>query len=234
MRWKIGLAFVVSVSLLQPVAGWAQGGYAFFNPEINWAGVMYYTVAGGPPHTCGDLWAKRNAGPWQKEAGGWLCTDGSGNAVKGPWSLNNQAGDEKALVYIQWPSGSATTIETHIWDKTAPSVTLASTTGTPPPSFSGTATDPQWGAGFNSNWTECYATFRENNTFSYWSPSRSRYDLGAAEFNCTITGMPGHSISWSVSPVPPASAHVPGYCYRWEVLISDGGNWKAARKDFCY
>src|ERR1700681_1247844 len=155
------LAFCALAAFSARVA--SAGGSAYFNHDINWqyTGDLYFSVAGGPANTCGDLWADRNDAGFTITSG-WLCTDANGNSTKGPWSWANQASDETAFVYIRWPDGSSTNGgATHIWDKSAPTAAITSGGGAPPSSFSGTGSDTQYGACFNSNWTpsESFARF---------------------------------------------------------------------------
>ncbi len=96
---SILLALVFCAALMQPMSASAISGTADFDPDINWqhSPPLYFTITGGPPNTCGALWVKRNAGTFTSSGfgsngTGWLCTDGSGNATKGPWYYNNQQG----------------------------------------------------------------------------------------------------------------------------------------------
>lgn len=91
------------------------GGTGSFNYAINWQATppLYYTVTGGPANTCGDLYTFRN-GSWLV-GGGWLCTNASGNATKGPWTWAGTPSDQTDKPsYIRWPDGSQTSPANHI------------------------------------------------------------------------------------------------------------------------
>lgn len=220
---------------------WAQGS-AYFNYPIHWVGMpdLYFTVAGGPPNTCGDAVITRNG--VTSTAVGWLCTDASGNATKGPWSWANQPIDETATTYIRWPGGGITSQASHIWDKTAPSASITSPLGSPPSSYSGTGSDAAWGAGFNTNWTIVRSNFLDVDTDLYWTPSLGAYagsrrcrpvggGCNVPSVDATVSGMPGFSISWN-SAFPPASAHTPGHAYKWTTCVWDGGQWGCVALNF--
>jgi hypothetical protein len=227
-------------------------GNAYYNHDINWKQTsdLSFTVASGPANTCGDLVINRNGGGYQTTIG-WLCTDASGNAVKGPWSWANQSQDETAISYIRWPDGSTTNSVSHIWDKSAPTASITPTIGAPPPSFSGTANDHVNGACFSASWStsgdyKSYARFHDITTDGYWQPGLTGYTArklcrpatGVCDYpivDVSISGMPSCSVSWSVSSVPPAGAHVSGHSYEWQVCVSDGSNQcGSATKPFPY
>ncbi len=240
MRTKF-LPGVVAAALmvcLGASAAQAAVGQAYYNHAINWMSTpaLYFTVAGGPAHTCGDLWTIRNAGSWV-EGSGWLCTDGSGNATKGPWSWSNQPSDETSYAYIEWPDGTRTNVVKHIWDKNPPTVSITSPAGSPPSSFYGTAIDnaTSWGAGFDSSWAACTVNFRNNTTGLYWNQNVGSYNNSyQLHFFCNITsGMPSRSINWNAPNLPPAGAHGSSNCYTWEVRIYDGGQWVIKNTSFC-
>ena len=108
MRTKRALLTLASLALiLQAGPSWAVGGTGSFNTIINWelSPDLYYNINGAPANVCGDLYANRN-GAGYTVTYGWVCTDGSGNATKGPWTWANQNGDEDAYAYIAWPGGS--------------------------------------------------------------------------------------------------------------------------------
>ena len=209
----------------------AMTGSAYYNYDINWWHTpnLYFSVAGGPANTCGDVWVYRNSGPWQ-ETQGWICTDGSGNATKGPWSWSGQSGDETAYAYVEWPGGSTTNTATHIWDKTKPSVDISSPGGSPPSSFYGSASDAAWGAGFDDDWADCIMAFEHfdfgTSTSSYWTPTSGGYNTTTNIYvPCTISGMPDLDVTWSApsGSIPPTNAHQSGECYWWYVWVYDGG-----------
>jgi hypothetical protein len=212
---------------------------AYFNHDINWwfTSDLYFSVAGCPANSCGDLWTYRNGGGWQ-QTGGWICTDGSGNATKGPWTYAGQSGDETAYAYIDF-SGTTTNVVSHIWDKSAPSVNITSAGGAPPSSFYGSANDVAWGAGFDSSWSDCIMAFEHydsgTGTYNYWTPtSGGTYSTTTNIYvPCTISGQPSLNVTWSASSIPPTSAHVSGECYWWYVWLYDGGQWGSDVYGFC-
>ena len=213
------------------------GGQGYFNYEIHWSYTpdLYYSVAGAPAGVCGTSWVTRNGGAWQPTPG-WICTDAAGNATKGPWSWANQPNDETAYAYIEWPwpYSSTTNTSRHIWDKTCATTTITSPIGYPPGSFYGAATDAQWGAGFNSNWTTCFAHFYNSTTGKYWTPSAGGYNATSNFFvPLSISGMPGMTITWNASQLPPGYTHVSGQCYEWTACCTDGACGYCDTHFFC-
>jgi hypothetical protein len=222
------LALVASSS----IAAGATVGVGYYSGHIACGGstALYYSVAGGPANTCGDLYTLRN-GTWVV-AYGWLCTDSNGNATKGPWYWANVSADQTDNPsYIAWPGGTQTTTDWHIWDKTCPTVTRTSAGGSPPTSFFGTAADTTWGAGFRSNcadsiWTSSsygYASFRDTTPgFNlYWTPTSGAYSSTSYAYVWeNLSGVPGQSISWAAS-VPSYLAHQSGHSYQWQSCVSD-------------
>lgn len=207
-------------------------GSANFDPQINWSWnpTLYYRVT-GPANTYGDSVVKRNGGSWETTPG-WLLTDGSGNATKGPWSWYSDTADEYAEAYIRWQSDwSTTNTDWHIWDRNCPSISRTSPGGSPPLSLQGTATDGSNGACFNANWSSSWASFRDTTNGQYWNGS-SYSSPGAYYFGCFISGMPSCSVGWSCA-VPPSTAHVSGRCYEWEACIYDGGCDRCTTVNFC-
>jgi hypothetical protein len=200
------------------------GGLAGFSPEINWDGnpSMTYDVTGAPASTCGDLYASRNFGSYTVTPN-WICTDASGNASAGPYYYSSQTADEDAFAYILWSNGFSTNTSEHIWDVYGPSASITSSNGPPAPtSFSGTATDPTYGAGFSSSWgSYCVTYFYDLTAGWYWQPGGFGY---SSQFpyngpNCTISGMPSHSVTWSEGQLPPGSDHFSHHCYEWGVVV---------------
>lgn len=224
------------------------GGLAKFTPTINWQGSadLYFTVTGGPASLCGTVYVSRNGGSYVPTAN-WICTDGSGNATKGPWTYAGQSGDELAFAYVIWSNGESTNTTQHIWDKTAPTVTITSPGASPAPtSFSGTATDPQWGSGFSSNFgaaagggsSSCTTYYYNTTTGWYWCPGSGYGSQFPCNISCAISGMPSHSVTWSVTPssLPPGFAHFSGQCYEWGVYLWDNtslGQYDTDIKTFC-
>lgn len=229
----LALSVAAAALFLNAVPGSATG-TGSFNAEIHWYGDLTYTVDGGPPNTCGDLWTSRNGGAYV-EGQGWLCTDSNGDATKGPWSWDDQVGDETAFAYIEWPGGGTTNTAKHIWDKTCGSTTITSGTGSPPTSFSGTATDTAWGAGFNASWTECKAYFLDVTTGEFWTPFSGVYDQTTfIDSPCTVSGMPAFAVTWSASQIPPSNTHTTGHCYEWWAYVTDGWcTWATNTRYFC-
>ncbi len=227
MRTKPAVSILILIVALLIKPGMALAticGDAYFNNEVTWwhNSPLYFTVAGAPASTCGDLWAWRNGSGFNMEAAGWICTDANGTATKGPWYWSNQTHDELASGYIDW--GSCTSpMALHIWDITPPT---AAVTSSCPSSFSGTASDGNWGAGFNSNWAACQAEFYNASTQRWWNPSSGAYDSTSVIYvNCSCNGMPATDITWSCSTKP--SSHVPGQSYYWYAWVWDGGFWNS-------
>lgn len=196
----------------------SSGGSGTYLPPVNWIGTgsLYYEISGAPPNTCGTLHVTRN-GIAQSPAPNWVCTDGSGYALKGPW--NHPGYDETASAYIVWTNGTDTSPAVHVWDAEPPEVTIDPLLGTPPTTFNGSATDPQWGAGFNAN-SVCEVTFYKVGS-GYWVPGASGYTEPQGQAGCSLTwGANNHYAAWQAIYVPPASIHSPG-CYTWTVEVSD-------------
>jgi hypothetical protein len=240
-RMKFALA--ISPLLLFLTTGIASAnGSAYFNYTINWPQTpdLYFTVAAGPASTCGDLVINRNG--TTTTTPGWLCTDGSGNSTKGPWSWANQANDETASAYILWPNGTTTNVASHIWDKSAPTATNSSS-GTPPTSYSGTGSDTTYGACFNSNWSTVISSFEDLTTGLFWlsglssysasTPTRCRPATGCPtpHVTGTLSGMPSCSVTWSTD-FPPTSAYVSGHSYLWTTCVFDGGQYGCTSLSF--
>lgn len=230
MRGKLSLPILAfaAVLILQLEIGWAQTcGSAYFSDEINWEQnpTLYYTVAGAPASTCGDVWVSRNGGAYQETAG-WICTDGSGNATKGPWYHGDQADDETAYAFVEWVTSSGTCYsptKKHIWDVGPPT---AQVTSSCPSSFSGTASDEAWGAGFHSDWDACWGAYYNSTTNRWWHPSTGSYsETETVIIGCTCSGMPSMNITWSCSSKP--SSHVSGHNYTWYAWVWDIGQMSA-------
>jgi hypothetical protein len=212
----------------------SAGGLALYDPDINWekSPPLYYRVTGAPASICGDIYVSRNGGSYVVTQN-WICTDASGNATKGPWYYSSQSADETAYAYVIWSNGQSTNTDVHIWDVFGPSASVTSPGASPAPtSFYGTATDPAWGAGFSSGWgSYCTTYFYNTTTGWYWCPGSgygSQFPCGAT---CTISGMPSHSVTWSVSSsaLPPGYTHVSGQCYEWGVYVYEA-SWSRSEK----
>jgi hypothetical protein len=219
--------------LLGTGAAWA-GGSISYSDTINWKGSsdLYFYVSGGPPNTCGDFHSVRNGSTLV--ATGYVCTDATGAKTMGPWTWSGTPSDQTdEHVYVQWPDGTRTNEISHIWDKLAPSAFADPFSGTPPTSWSGWATDPQWGAGFSSSWNSRVETYFKNVTTNrYWTPTAGAYTAApicnaVQPIRClprwvagNLYGMPSHSVTWDTS-FPPSSAHSPGNTYEWKTCVYD-------------
>ena len=223
------------VATTPPLLAKTGGGTAYYSSTINWyyTGDLYYSVAGAPASTCGTLWVYRNSGPWTSTAG-WICTDASGNATKGPWTWAGQSGDETAYSYIEWPGSLYTNTSKHIWDKSCTTTTITSPSGSPPTSLYGAATDVTWGAGFDASWSSCTAYFQDTTTGHYWTPVAGAYSVtSGVGVSCSISGMPGLTVTWNESSVPAVGAHTSGHCYDWYVCVPDGYCGYCGNYQFC-
>lgn len=233
MHVKVAVPALVLFALIASLdTAAAQCGDAYFNNDITWwhNSPLYFSVAGAPANTCGDLYAKRNGDTgFDLEAVGWICTDGSGNATKGPWYWYNQADDETGEAYIDWGNCNSP-IATHIWDKGWPTASVTSCNPYPPSAtFSGTATDDTWGAGFDSDWAICEGEFKNLTTGKWWNPATQAYDAtGFTVVTCACSGMPSMNITWSCS-VP--GSHATGNEYLWSGWVYDGGQWNNPQTD---
>jgi hypothetical protein len=224
------------------------GGNAKFSPTINWQGSpdLYFNVTSGPVSLCGDLHVSRNFAAYTVTTG-WICTDASGNATKGPWTYAGQSGDEDAFAYIVWSDGTSTNTTEHIWDKTAPTVTISGNGASPAPTaLSGTANDGSYGSGFSAAWpadaggysSSCFLYFYDSTAGWYWCSGGSYGSQFPCNPSCTISGMPSRSVTWSAgsSVLPPGYAHVSGHCYQWGVYVYDNsilGKGGTASLSFC-
>lgn len=90
--------------------------------------------------------------------------------------------------------------------------------------FAGSATDVQWGVCFASG-AKITTYFKDVTTNLFWSSSTGSFS--ASWPNPTwvygnLSGVPGCSGTWSVTP-PPASAHVSGHHYDYYACATDGG-----------
>jgi hypothetical protein len=223
---RVKYAVLASIALALAMnlgTAWASTcGDAYFNDEITWwhNSPLYFSVAGAPANTCGDVWTWRNGSGFNMEAGDWICTDGNGNATKGPWHWSSHTEDELAVAYIDW--GTCTSPQVwHIWDVLPPTVTVTSSC---PSSFAGTASDPQWGAGFDSDWSACLGEFYNSTTGRWWDPATGSYNSTTPKsVACTCNSMPALNITWSCSTIP--TSHVPSQSYVWYAWAYDGGNW---------
>lgn len=215
----------------RPVQGGA-GGYAYFSNGVYDSRFSSYTynVYSAPPNVCGTLYIVRNGNP--ESTGGWICTNGSGQATKGPWTgSTNQTGQS---IYIQWPNGTTTVggdykvddgSDPSIWSIQTPGIGVAI-----PNQFSGGGSDVQWGTGFNFapyGWSPLTGRFRQI-TNPNTPQEYSRYYDGSGYFSTFEVYFPGtstppaggYSINWAVNS-PPQSIHNSADTYEWCVFSQD-------------
>lgn len=219
-----------------PVSAY-ECGEAYFSREINWQQqqTLYFTVAGAPANTCGDLYSRRNTfgSTYTKEADDWICTNSSGSQTAGPWYHYNQADDETSSHYIDW--GSCTSpVAHHIWDVDPPAVSITSTA---PGNFAGSAVDDAWGAGFNDDWAYCYAEYYNATTQKWWDLTGYNETAGPVYILCSFSGTPSLNVSWytTTSQRPPLAHHNSGDHYYWRIKVWDGGQWSLQDEvDFIY
>lgn len=215
----------VGVMCWQPHGGSAfgrtplrSGGTASFSHgPYDWVNsTFYYNVTGAPPNVCGTLHTFRNGS--QLDSPSWICTNGSGNASMGPYSGSSNQTDTN--VNIEWPDGSRTTGGTnHISDASPPSINIGTYNGT---TFSGSASDAQWGTGFDFGpfgWSGLTTTFQDLSTSKFYDGSGYN-SSGQVNFGATPSTYFGYSINWSTTP-PPSSAHLSTHSYRWCVWTYD-------------
>jgi hypothetical protein len=213
------------------------GGTASFTHNINWSdtGDLYYFITGAPASTCGDLVSTRNGNPLF--AGGWACTNSSGNATLGPWSWSGTPSDQTdTSLYIDWGASQTNTLN-HVWDKSCPTAWLdpAAPGSGRPSTWEGDATDVQWGACFHGAWSEVGSSFYNSNTGKYWNPSvgyNATIGNGAVVYG-SLSGAPSCSVGWSTQ-FPPAGAHVTGHHYYWTTCVTDGDCGSCVNYDFVY
>jgi hypothetical protein len=232
------LAFALSLGTLMLGAGAARAavcGSAYFNHPVNWwnTGALYFSVAGAPANRCGDLWGHRNSlsGNFVKEAGGWICTDSSGNATQGPWYTSGTGDDETGYFYIDWGTCTSPAVK-HVWDVGAPWTSIAPGY---PGSFSGTAYDEAWGAGFNDSWSACWGEYYDITANRWWNLYSYSSTL-QSQTSCSFTGSAGLTRNWTTAAWerPDLSDHVPGHRYRWMIRIWDGGQMGTHYVEFTY
>ncbi|HKI06185.1 MAG TPA: hypothetical protein VKK31_29680 [Thermoanaerobaculia bacterium] len=182
---------------------------------LNGGTPLYYYVTGGPASTCGELNSYRNNswifGP------GWLCTNGSGSATKGPWySAPTDQKDDPS--FIRWPDNSTTTSDWHIWDKTCPTVSSSS----PPLAWNGTATDGAFGTCFTSS-SPVEAYYQDRTTGFYWTPTSGGFNQtrANAKVTCMISNVPSCNATWTcpTAPLPSGLFHQ----YMFTACTRDGG-----------
>jgi hypothetical protein len=230
------LALAVLLLFLASGAAWA-GGTISYSSTINWKGSsdLYFYVSGGPASTCGDFHSIRNGSTLV--VSNYVCTNASGAVTMGPWTWAGTPSDQTdEHIYVQWPDGSKTNEVSHIWDKLAPSAFVNSFTGDPPSSWTGWATDPQWGAGFSSSYNSRVETYFKDVTANrYWTTTSSGYSAApicnsVQPIRClprwvigTLYGMPSHSVTWD-TPTPSPGDHVPGHTYEWKTCVWDNAS----------
>ena len=215
-----GARLVLQVHRGRAVAGTSRGDGGGLRPISNksiicdasvsstvvYSGSYTYSVSGCPANTCGELNIRRN-GNWEF-TGSWICTNGSGNATKGPWYWSDKASDETGEpIFIRWPSGDTTDEETIIVDKACAQTYRTSPNGSPPSSFAGYATDNTWGAGFDFG-GGCFCVFNDLTT-----PGNSTSP------NASMSQSGRYYTSWSCTPPSTISGHQ----YEWYACCHDGG-----------
>jgi len=200
----------------------STSGYAYVSPQniLYSAGNYTYNVQGGPANTCGELNIKRS-GNWEFTSN-WLCTDGSGNATKGPWNWTDKTSDETGdPIFIRWPDNSTTNETYIIIDKNCANTYLdSSPSGAPPTSYYGHGTDAQWGAGFDFGGT-CYSLFQDLSTGYYWNAATDSYSPSGGYVPATTSRVNQWYVSWSTS-FPSVFSHTTGHQYRWITCCHDG------------
>lgn len=196
----------------------ACGGTASFtNGPYDWVNSQfYYNVTGAPANVCGTLKTFRNGS--QISSPSWICTDGSGNATMGPYTGSTDQTDEN--IYILWPNNCQTTGGTrHVSDATPPNIWITTYTSS---TFSGSATDTQWGTGFDYfifGWSSITATFKNLSTGKF--ADHTGYNNNSAViWSGSVSNYFGFSTNWTVTP-PPAGHHNASHQYRWCVKTND-------------
>lgn len=191
-----------------------SGGYASFSNDIyDCPGSSYsYTVTNAPPNVCGTLKLVRNG--VYEETPGWICTDAYGNASKGPWTVSNNQTAQS--IRIEWPNGTTTTGgETKVDDNSPPTINFSRYDTS---SFSGTASDAEWGSGFGP-WTSVRVNFRDVSNGQYWDGS-CYCSPTPQTFYASSSPAGGYDITWSIVP-PPDYAHNPFHTYQWCAATND-------------
>ncbi|MCX7616105.1 MAG: PKD domain-containing protein [Patescibacteria group bacterium] len=95
-----------------PPEGGGSGGTAVFTPDYVTDGQSYsFSVVNAPANSSGTLnkWKKDSNGNWVKieTTPGWITTNNSGSATKGPWPCNS-SGNGETKATISWPNGTET------------------------------------------------------------------------------------------------------------------------------
>jgi hypothetical protein len=191
---------------LRPISTKAVICDSYVSPSnVIYSGSYTYSVTGCPANTCGEINIRRN-GNWEF-TGNWICTDGSGNATKGPWNWSDKASDETGdPIFIRWPSNDTTDDEFIIVDKACAQTYRTSPNGSPPTSFAGYATDNTWGAGFDFGGS-CFCVFNDlTSPGSSTAPNASMLQSGR------------WYTSWSCTPPSTVSGHQ----YEWYACCHDG------------
>jgi len=186
------------------------------NGQYDWVNSQfYYNVTGAPANVCGTLHTFRNGS--QLDGPGWICTNSSGNATMGPYSGSSNQTDENT--YIEWSNGCQTNVIRHISDASPPTIAIGSCCT----SFSGTASDTQWGTGFDFGpigWSAITTTYQDLSTGKYWDGSYGYNSTSPVYGIGDPSEYIGFNISWSAIR-PPSSHHNSSDSYRWCVWIRD-------------
>jgi hypothetical protein len=213
-----------------PLSASAYNGTASVSPtNVIYSGSYSFVVQGGPPNTCGELNIQRN-GNWEFTSG-WLCTDGSGNATKGPWNWTDKANDETGdPLFIRWPDNTTTNSTFVIVDKQPANTYLDSSWGAPPTSYYGHATDAQWGAGFDFGGT-CVSDFRNLTTGLWWDSATGNYSSSGYKYVVpSRTRVNRWYVSWSTNTFP--RTHTSGNIYEWYTCCHDGNGGNCTHGTF--
>jgi len=204
-------------------------GTAWFSQTVNYSGTLDYYVSGGPASTCGELDTYRN-GSWLYSPG-WLCTDSTGYAHKGPWYWSSSPSQTDEPAYIRWPNNDTTNNLTHVWDKQCATAYRDSPAGTPPTSYYGHATDVTWDAGFDFG-SNAFSIFQNTSTGLYWDPFTGAYTSSTAKFvPATVSRVNRWYVSWSTS-FPAVGTHSAGQSYYWFTCVDDGNCGSCASTSF--
>jgi hypothetical protein len=238
MRFKTLVPVLASAALLLnlDLAQATTCGTAAFNHAINWYSTpaLSFAVTGAPASTCGDLWSWRNGSGYYLESANWICTDPSGQATKGTWSAAGRTTDETSYHFIDWHSCTSPEVS-HIWDVEWPDPSISSGY---PSTFSGTASDPGWGAGFSSSWgSYCETEFYDGTpgVGKWWNFGTGTWTGTSPSYGpCFLSGLPGYNISWYATNLP--TGLVSGHHYFYKVLVWDAlnGNQGIQTVDFWY
>ena len=104
------VVLLLAMFVLSGVSVAQSGGWAAYSTTGDTQYTTFtYSVDGAPPNTCGEFRTLRSEG-WVI-APGWICTDSTGHATKGPWSCSQDQTDQYS--HINWPNGTRTNDSEH-------------------------------------------------------------------------------------------------------------------------